>query len=364
MTFDGYAVLDVHGHMSGPPQVRAWAYNLIALRSPDDGRLDLEDAELETALERHLKVLDERRIDVQLVSPRPVAMMHWERPFIQRVWARTTNDIIAQHCRLHPDRFAGVAQLPQSRELDTRSVLDELERCVAELGFVAALVNPDPGGDRQTPGMNDPYWYPLYERAEAIDCTLIVHPSGSKDTRLEGIPHSYQYNNLTEETLATMIFEHFDVFERFPRLRVVICHCGGALRRQLEHGRATRGGIVGGSGQAGGGSVGMSVKRRERKARTWSDNLFFDTCAYDPDFLEAAIRQRGVDQMVFGSEAPGSGTSVKNPETGRPSDDLVPVLERMSFLGAPDRRKILHDNVLRVFPRLAARLRSAEPARA
>jgi len=364
VTFDGYSVLDAHGHMSGPPQVRAWAYNLIALRSPEESRLELEDSELEKALERHLKLLDERRIDIQLVSPRPVAMMHWERPFIQRAWAATTNDIIAQHCRLHPDRFVGVAQLPQSRELETSSVLDELERCVSKLGFVAALVNPDPGGDRRTPGMNDPYWHPLYRRAEELDCTLIVHPSLTRDPRVEGIPHSYQYNNLTEETLATLLLEHHDVFERFPKLRVMVCHCGGALRRQLEKGRRTRGGVVGGSGQAGGGQVGMSVRRREREAKTWPDNLFFDTCAYDADFLEAAIKQRGVDQMVFGSETPGSGTSVLNPETGRPSDDLVPLLERMAFLTAQDRRKILHDNVLRVFPLLASRVRITEPSRA
>ncbi len=364
MTFDGYAVLDAHGHMSGPPQVRAWAYNLIALRSPDEGELEIEDAQMEKALERHLQVLDERRIDVQLVSPRPVAMMHWERPFIQRAWARTTNDLIAQHCRLHPDRFVGVAQLPQSRDLDTSSCLAELERCVGELGFVAAIVNPDPGGDRKTPGLNDPYWHPLYERAQALDCTLIVHPSITRDPRVEGIPHNYQYNNLTEETLATLLLEHFDVFERYPKLRVVVCHCGGALRRTLEAGRRTRGGIVGGSGQAGGGQVGMTVRQRAREAREWRDNLFFDTCAYDPDFLEAAIRQRGVEQMVFGSEAPGSGTSTKNPETGRPSDDLVPVIAGMSFLAAADRRQILNGNVLRVFPRLAARLRSAAPVRA
>jgi predicted TIM-barrel fold metal-dependent hydrolase len=364
VAFDGYSVLDVHGHMSGPPQVRAWAYNLIALRSPEESQLELEDAEVEKALERHLTVLDERRIDVQLISPRPVAMMHWERPFIQRAWARTTNDLIAQQCRLHPDRFVGVAQLPQSRDLDTSSVIGELERCIGELGFVGAIVNPDPAGDRQTPGMNDPYWHPLYRRAEELGCTLVVHPSLTRDPRVEGIPHSYQYNNLTEETLATLLLEHFDVFERFPGLRVVVCHCGGALRRQLEQGRRTRGGIVGGSGQRGGGQVGMNVRRRERVARTWHDNLFFDTCAYDSDFLEAAIRQRGVDQMVFGSEAPGSGTSVKNPETGRPSDDLVPVLERMASLTTEDRRKILHDNVMRVFPLLAARLRPKEPARA
>jgi predicted TIM-barrel fold metal-dependent hydrolase len=364
VTFDGYSVLDVHGHVSGPPQVRAWAYNLIALRSPDESALELDDAELADAIARHLKVLDERRIDVQLISPRPVAMMHWERPFIQRAWARTTNDLIAQQCRLHPDRFVGVAQLPQNRDQDTSNLVEELDRCVNELGFVAAILNPDPGGDRRTPGLNDAYWHPLYQRAEELDCTLIVHPSLTFDARVEGIPHAYQYNNLTEETLATLLLERFDVFDRFPRLRVVVCHCGGALRRQLERGRRSRGSVIGGSGERGGGQVGMSVRRRERETRTHDANLFFDTCAYDPDFLETAIKQRGIDQMVFGTEAPGSGTAVKNPETGRPSDDLVSVIERIAWLTAEERRKILHDNVLRVFPRLAARVQSGEPARA
>jgi len=69
-------------------------------------------------------------------------------------------------------------------------------------------------------------------------------------------------------------------------------------------------------------------------------------------------------RVVFGSEAPGSGTSTMNPETGRPSDDLVPVIERMEFLTSEDRRKILHANALGVFPLLAARLRPAERARA
>lgn len=352
--YDGYPVIDVHGHMSTPPQFRAYAYNLIALRTPRGG-LELTDEEMAGPLRRHLKMLDERHIDVQMISARPVAMMHWERPFIQQHWARVTNNVIHQHCRLHPDRFFGIAQLPQSRDLDTSHCLEELERCVQELGFVGALVNPDPGGDRQTPGMDKEYWFPLYERAQQLQVPLIVHPSISRDPRIEVIPSNYQYNNLTEETLATLLLEHSNVFELFPHLKIIVCHCGGALRRTLAVGSKLRGRTVRASGEQGGGSVGIRVQRsddEEAAEKDLSNNLFFDTCAYDPAFLEAAISQRGANRMLFGTEVPGTGTKVINPETERPSDDLLPVFDRMTFLSAQDKKNIFHDNALRVFPRL------------
>ncbi len=343
--YQGEKVIDVHGHMSTPAAFRAYAYNLIALRSPGDGELEIPDEEMETALKRHLKMMDERSIDVQMISARPIAMMHWERPFIVEKWTRTTNDVIQQTCRLHPDRFVGIAQLPQSSIKDTSNCVPELERCIRELGFVGALVNPDPGADRQTPGMNAEYWFPLYEKAQELNCPLIVHPSISRDPRIEILPHSYQYNNLTEEALATLLLEHTDVFERFPRLAIIICHCGGALRRFVPP-------TAKASGQTAGGQVGMTVRRRKAEHRDVSNNLFFDTCAYDKDFLATAIKQRGVDRMLFGTEAPGTGTSVIHPETGKPSDDLVPVIDSIEFLTKEDKKKIFIENAKRIFPLL------------
>jgi predicted TIM-barrel fold metal-dependent hydrolase len=340
--YNGQKVIDIHGHMSTPPHFRAYAYNLIALRSPAEGELEMSDELMESALGRHLGMMDERSIDLQMISARPVAMMHWEAAFIQEKWCRTTNNIIHQQCVAHPDRFVGIAQLPQNSKFDTRHCVDELERCVKELGFVGAIVNPDPGGDRLTPGMNAEYWFPLYEKAQQLQAPLIVHPSISRDPRIEIIPHSYQYNNLTEETLATLLFEHSDVFERFPGLKVIVCHCGGALRR-FSSGKRTA---------EGGGQVGMAIRRQRTEERDVSQNLFFDSCAYDKDFLSTAIRQRGVDQVLFGTEAPGTGTSVINPDNGRPSDDLVPVIDSIDFLSAEDKLKIFNQNARLVFPLL------------
>ncbi len=319
--YNGIKVIDVHGHMSTPPEFRAHIANNVALNTPS--KLQLSDERLETALQRHLQVMDERNIDVQLVGPRPVAMWHWMRPFLQENWTRVTNDVIAQSVRLHPDRFVGMAQLPQSPyDKDTRHCAVELERCVKELGFVGAYLNPDPGGQKTVPGVNDEFWYPLYEKAQELGAVLMVHPSASYDRRLEVIPHNYQINNVTEEYIAMMLYQHTRVFDDFPRLKIVICHCGGGLQR--------------------------FIPTDHHLGRDFPDNLFFDTCAYDTDFLTAAIRQKGVDRMLFGTEAPGSGGAVR-PDTGRPSDDLVPVIDRLEILSHEDKVKIFHTNAKKVF---------------
>src|SRR3989442_14695143 len=141
-------VLDVHGHMSTPTEFFHHAALLIASNSPFR-KLSIPDDRLKEALQRHLRELDERNVDLQLVGPRPFAMFQHIRPHIQEAWCRTVNDVIAQSVRLYPDRFMGMAQLPQSAELDTSNCVAELERCVREYGFVGAYLNPDPDGNKK-----------------------------------------------------------------------------------------------------------------------------------------------------------------------------------------------------------------------
>lgn len=249
----------------------------------------------------------------------------WMEPHLIPAWARYVNDTIAQQCRFFSDRFLGAAQLPQQSELpDTRHCLPELERCVNEYGFAATYVSPDPGGRRTTPGMHEEYWFPLYERCEELGIPLIVHGTNSLDRRFAVVPQNYQLGFLTEQYLAGQFLSHGDVFERFPDLKVVICHAGGALNRFIP-------------------------TDTHLAQKDLSQNLFYDTCAYDLIFLEASIKQRGVRQMVFGTEAPGSGRAVR-PETGRTSDDLVPVINELEFLSPHEKRDIFHHNPLKVFP--------------
>jgi predicted TIM-barrel fold metal-dependent hydrolase len=276
----------------------------------------------------HATYMDDRDIDVQIIGPRPFLMLGWMEPHLLPAWTRYVNDMIHQQCQMVPDRFLGAAMLPQHSDApDLSNCLDELNRCVTELGFAAAYVSPDPGGRRTTPGMHEAYWYPLYARVQELGIPLIVHGTNSLDPRFRVVPHNYQLGFYTEQYLAGQFLSHGDVFERFPELKVIICHCGGGLDRFIP--------------------TDPHIAQKDL-----SENLFYDTCAYDLNFLEAAIKQRGVPRLLFGSEAPGSGRAVR-PETGRTSDDLVPIIGAFDFITEDDKIKIFNENPARVVPALA-----------
>jgi predicted TIM-barrel fold metal-dependent hydrolase len=335
-------VLDVHGHVSVPFSANSFLMLMMGSNTPMDSpigqpsagpaRVSVED--FRAAAQGHVHYMDERNIDVQIIGPRPFLMMGWMEPHLLPAWTRYVNDMIHQQTTMFPDRFLGAAMLPQdSAAPDLSGCLDELNRCVSEYGFAAAYLSPDPAGRRTTPGMHEPYWYPVYERAQELGIPLIVHGTNSLDPRYRVVPHNYQLGFLTEQYLAGQFLSHSDVFARFPELKVIICHCGGALDRFIP--------------------TDHHIAQKDL-----SNNLFYDTCGYDLIFLEAAIRQRGVPRMLFGTEAPGSGRAVR-PETGRTSDDLVPVIEGFDFITEADKIAIFHENPARVVPALAKTNREA-----
>jgi len=329
--YKGTKVLDVHGHVSVPNAARAFAVSLMAsntyMRSPlsEGGQSNITEEQYHQAAARHVTYMDERAIDVQLIGPRPYTMLGFMADHLLPAWTRYTNDTTAQQCRFYPDRFVGAAMLPQNSDApDLAHCLPELNRCVEELGFGAAYLGPDPKGLLTTPGMHEAYWYPVYERCQELNIPIIVHGTNCQDRRFSIVPQNYQLGFLTEQYIATQLLSHGDVFERFPELRIVVCHSGGALNRFIK-------------------------SDNHLSQKDLSNNLFFDTCSYDLDFLEAAIKQRTVAQTVFGTEAPGSGGAIR-PETGRSGDYLIEEIEKFDFLSEDDRLDIFNRNPAKVVP--------------
>ena len=336
--FDGYKVLDVHSHVSAPMGGMAQLSMLMqatngTMPSPIGtnaaAQFGLDDEGFARSVGAHLAYIDERAIDVQVLGPRPFLMQGFMQDHLLPAWTRIVNDAIAMQCRMHPDRFIGAAQLPQNVHApDASHLLSELNRCVAEYGFSGVYVSPDPEGRRNGPGLNDRWWDPLYSRCESDGLPIIVHGTNCLDPRFRHVPHNYQLGFVVEQFLATQILSHGDVFDRFPGLKVIICHCGGALDRFIP-------------------------TDPHLTQRDLSKNLFFDTCAHDLHFLEAAFKQRGVARMVFGTEAPGSGRAPRPEPPGITGDDLVPVIASFQFLSAADKRTIFHDGPAALFPALA-----------
>ena len=76
--------------------------------------------------------------------------------------------------------------------------------------------------------------------------------------------------------------------------------------------------------------------------------FYYDTCLYTQEALELLFKVMGPDRCLFGTEAPGAGSSV-NPHTGKAMDDLKSSIAAIEWLGPNDRKKILEDNAKKIY---------------
>ena len=322
--------IDVHGHVTAPLALYAYQAGLMSARAfHGKGKIRATEEEVLEAALPHVERLRSHGIDRQFISPRPYSMMHSRKPEIIVHWfIETVNDIIAAQVSEYPDAFVGMAGLPQSAGVSPANSLEELERCVTELGFVGCVVNPDPGeGDYATPGLGDEWWYPLWEKMVELDVPGLVHATSCSNPR-----ESYSNHFITEEGIAVMSLMDSRVFEDFPGLKLIISHGGGSVPYQYGRWQAQR-------IQKGKEDFEISLRR-----------LWFDTVLYNKESLELLFKIVGPDDCLFGTETPGIGSGVDR-RTGRYMDDLGPVIDSIDFLTEDQKAAVFYRNAEQVFTR-------------
>jgi 4-oxalmesaconate hydratase len=333
-------IIDCHGHYTTAPAAHDDFRTALLAQLDGRGRAVepyVSDDQIRESLENNqLRLMRERGGDLTLFSPRASSMGHHVRDLsTARTWARACNDLVHRAVGLYPDRFAGVCQLPQTPEDPAGGSVAELTRCVEELGFVGCLLNPDPSGGYWTgEPITSEVWFPLYERLVALDVPAMIHVSDSTNPNF----HHTGAHYLNADTSVFMQLVLGDLFQRFPGLRLVIPHGGGAV--PFHWGRYR--GIAARMG-------------RPDIVEHVMGNVFFDTCVYHQPGMELLVRTVGVDNLLFGSEMLGA-VRAEDPRTGVAWDDTRQYVEALG-LSAADRDKVLQGNARRVFPRLDARLR-------
>jgi 4-oxalmesaconate hydratase len=334
-------IIDCHGHYTtAPGALRAFRDAQLArladpgLPEPIPPRIS-DDAIRESIEATQLKLLRERGGDLMIFSPRAAGMEHHVRdPATARVWARVSNDLVHRVVELYPDHFAGACQLPQRPRGTLDDSIKELRRCVEELGFVGCNLNPDPSGGHWTSRpLTDEYWFPLYEEMVALDVPAMIHVSASCNPNFHALGAHY----LNADTTAFMQLVQGDLFGRFPTLRFVIPHGGGAVPYHWGRYR----GLADRLG-------------RPPLSRHLMQNVFFDTCVYHQAGIDLLHRVIDVENILFASEMHGAVRGV-DPETGYHWDDTKRYIDNLDL---PDdaRAKVLELNARRVYPRLDARL--------
>ncbi|MFI6343985.1 amidohydrolase family protein [Streptomyces sp. NPDC050560] len=337
-------IIDIHGHYTtAPAPLQEFRDAQLArlgnpsLPAPALGDVS-DDALRESVENNQLRVLRERGGDLMLFSPKASGMAHHvaDQPTAD-AWARASNDLVHRVAGLFPEHFAGVCQLPQTPGGPLAPVVAELRRCVEELGFVGCNVNPDPSGGHWTsPPLTDPYWFPLYEALVELDVPAMVHVSSSCNPAF----HTLGAHYLNADTSVFMQLAEGDLFTRFPGLRFVVPHGGGAVPYHWGRYR------------------GLAMRAGRPDPAELLANVFFDSCVYHQPGLDLLLSVMGAENVLFASEMLGAVRGA-DPETGIAWDDTKRYVDNAAASGLLDDkqlRQVYEENARRVYPRLDARL--------
>ncbi|GHB59157.1 amidohydrolase [Streptomyces umbrinus] len=288
--------------------------------------------------EQRIADMDAAGIDVQVLSqttPGPETL----RASTAVRLAAEANDALAEAIAAHPDRFAGFATLPTP---DPAAATKELERAVDNLGFVGALTSGHVNGRY----LDDRSFWPIFEAAEALNVPLYLHPALPPQAVMEA-----SYSGFSPAVNAALAGGgwgwHIDtglhvlrlilagVFDRFPRLGLIVGHMGEVLPSMVWRANRIMNGVSG----------------LDRPIQEYfTENIYVTTSGiFDYAPFAAAMHALGTDRILFAVDYPYSRN-----EEARAFLAGLPV-------STPDKEKIAHANAERLL-RLNER-RTAVPPR-
>jgi uncharacterized protein len=197
-----------------------------------DGRGGDHLARLDDLGPMRLSDMDSAGIDVQVLSHTLPATERLDAATAIPL-AREANDILADAVARHPKRLVGFATLPLTA---VEAAADELERAVGKLGLRGALINGLPGGRF----MDDRSFWPIFERAERLGVPLYLHPAVPPPSVLEAYYSGFSppvnfwlataaWGWHMEVGLHALRLILAGVFDRFPRLQIILGHMGEGL---------------------------------------------------------------------------------------------------------------------------------------
>jgi 5-carboxyvanillate decarboxylase len=180
------------------------------IQNLDDERLtDMDNSGIDTA------VLSLTSPGVQIFDPATATSL-----------AERFNDELAEGIARHPTRYVGLAAFSP---LDPTNAAKELERAVKKLGMRGGILNSHTLGTY----LDDEQYWEIFEAAEALDVPIYLHPQTPPAAMIEpflkrGLDAAV-YGFACETGLHALRLVVAGLFDRFPKLQIVLGHCGEAL---------------------------------------------------------------------------------------------------------------------------------------
>ena len=172
-----------------------------------------------------LQHMDEAGIDRQVIAITAPGVQVMDKGTAVAI-SRLANDQLAEAVRRHPTRFTGmIAIAPQ----DPTAAAKEIERGVTQLGMRSVIINSHTQGEY----LSDPKFWDIFAAAEAHGVPIYLHPNSMPRNMIESFQEcgldGAIYGFGVETGLHALRIITAGVFDRFPKLQIIIGHMGEAL---------------------------------------------------------------------------------------------------------------------------------------
>ncbi len=231
--------------------------------------------------------MNQTNVDVQVLSTIPVLFNYWAKPADGLETSRFFNDHICETVTLAPKKFIGLGTVPLQ---DIDLAIKEMERCVSELKMPGLEIGSNINGLN----LSNEIFFPFYQRAEELGCSLFVHPwemMGEQQMQKYWLPWLVGMPAETSRAICSLIFS--GVFEKFPKLKIAFAHGGGSFPLtigRIEHGFNVRPDLV---------APDNAVNPRNYLGKFWIDSLVHDEKA-----MLYILEIMGEDSVCLGSDYP------------------------------------------------------------
>ena len=230
--------------------------------------------------------MNSHQVDMMVLCTIPVLFNYWAQPEHTLDWSMFINDHLINVQNKYPDRFITLGTLPmQAPQL----AVMELER-ISKMGMPGIEIGSNIDGTN----LDDESLFPVYEAAEALDMSIFVHPwnmMGEKEMQKYWLPWLVGMPAEESRAICNMIFG--GIFDRYPKLRVMFAHGGGAFPitlGRISHGYHCRPDLV---------NLNDVKDPRDYMGRFWVDGITHDSKA-----LKFTIDTFGNDKITYGTDYP------------------------------------------------------------